>query len=145
MKITSPSININNQIDKKYTCDGENINPPLRFSELPANTKSLVLIMDDPDAPNGTWVHWIIWNISPEIKEIAENSLPLGSIQGKTSSRNSYNGPCPPKGTHRYFFKLYALDTVLDINDQTDAKKLLSIIDKHIIEQTELVGLYQRK
>lgn len=144
MKITSPAFENNTSIPAKYTCEGANISPPLAFSDVPENTKSLVLIMDDPDAPIGTWVHWVLWNINPKITEIPENSVPSDAMQGKTSRQNSYGGPCPPSGVHRYFFKLFALDTILDISDQTDANGLVKVINKNIIAQAELIGLYQR-
>jgi Raf kinase inhibitor-like YbhB/YbcL family protein len=144
MNISSPQFLNNKPIPAKYTCDGENTSPPLVFSDVPENAKSLVLIMDDPDAPMGTWIHWVLWNIDPKIKEIPENSMPSGAVQGKTSRQNSYGGPCPPNGIHRYFFKLFALDTTLDISSQTDANSLIKIINKNIIAKTELIGLYQR-
>src|SRR3989344_873103 len=116
MNLSSPAFEHHQPIPAKYTCDGENINPLLQFSDIPDSTKSLVLIMDDPDAPAGLWVHWTIWNIDPGTAEIAENSVPPGSIEGVTSfGKPGYGGPCPPSGTHRYFFKFFALDTKLDI------------------------------
>lgn len=144
MNISSPKFINNQTIPAKYTCDGENINPPLSFSEVPKNAESLVLIMDDPDAPTGTWVHWVVWNIDPKTTEIPENSVPASVVQGKTNRENSYGGPCPPSGTHRYFFKLFALNKILDISGQTDANNLMKIIDKNIIARAELIGLYKR-
>lgn len=144
MNISSPKFLNNQHIPAKYTCDGEGINPPLQFSSVPENAKSLVLIMLDPDAPSGTWIHWLLWNIDPSLKTIQENSVPAGAVQGKTSQQNAYGGPCPPSGTHRYFFKLFALNTTLDISSETNADDLAKIIDKHIITKAELIGLYER-
>lgn len=145
MKIESPAFQHNQPLPAKFTCDGQNINPPLVFSEVPVETKSLVLIMDDPDAPMGTWVHWTVWNISPQIKEIAENSLPPGAVEGITSfGKPGYGGPCPPSGTHRYFFKLYALDTTLTLEPSTDKQTLEKALEGHLLAQAELIGLYSR-
>ena len=130
------------KIPSKYTCDGEDINPPLEIEEIPVGAESLVLIVDDPDAPMGTWDHWIVWNI-PIVTKINEDSVP--GIQGKNSwERNDYGGPCPPSGTHRYFFKLYALDTTLDIDYNSTKKEVEKVMDGHIISHTQLVGLYSR-
>lgn len=131
MKISSSAFGNNEYIPSKYTCDGENINPSLEFSGVP-DSQSLVLIMDDPDAPMGTWVHWIIWNIDSKTTGIKENSVPIGAIQGKNSSAtNKYIGPCPPSGTHRYFFKLYSLDVKLDLAPDTDKAGLEKAIQGH--------------
>ncbi len=145
MKISSLSFQDNQIIPSKYTCDGENINPPLSFSDIPKEAKSLVLIVDDPDAPVGLWVHWLVWNISPETKEVDERSVPSGAIQGTTSfGRPGYGGPCPPSGTHRYFFKLYALDTEFNLPTSSDKSKLEQAMGGHIMAKAELVGLYSR-
>lgn len=145
MQITSSAFKNNESIPAKYTCDGENINPPLQFSAVPETAKSLALIMDDPDAPRGTFVHWTLWNISPEQKEIAANSVPAGTVEGLTSfGKPGYGGPCPPAGTHRYFFKLYALDELLDLNPDADKAKLEQAMEGHVLAQAELVGLYSR-
>lgn len=146
MKIKSSAFVNNDNIPSKYTCDGEDINPPLQFSNVPEKAKSLVLIVDDPDAPMGTWDHWTVWNIDPEITEIAENSVPQGAIEGMQSwKRTGYGGPCPPSGTHRYFFKLYALDTKLDLNSHTHKEKVVKVMKDHVLAKTELIGLYSRK
>lgn len=143
MKITSVFAN-NTKIPSKYTCDGENINPPLSFSDIPANARSLVLIMEDPDAPSGTWVHWIVFNIIPETNEISENSLPENAAEGMTSfGEKGYGGPCPPSGVHRYFFKLYALDTVLELKNP-DKTELEEKMQSHILDEAEIIGLYSR-
>lgn len=145
MKIQSPAFEQNQPIPAKYTCDGENISPPLVISEVPEGTESLVLICDDPDAPAGTWVHWTLWNIPPHTKEIPENSAPAGASEGTTSFGNTgYGGPCPPSGTHRYFFKLYALDKTLDLPPAASPEQLQEAMEGHILESAELVGLYQR-
>jgi Raf kinase inhibitor-like YbhB/YbcL family protein len=146
MRITSTAFKDNWQIPKKYTCDGENINPPLTFHEVPEGAESLVLIVDDPDAPRGTFTHWTVWNINPRISLVKENSVPEGAIQGMTDfGRQGYGGPCPPFGTHRYFFKLYALDTVLDLDSSATVTNLERAMEGHILERAELVGLYQRQ
>lgn len=145
MKISSPTFEHNQNIPSKYTCDGENINPPLKFLDIPENAQSLVLISDDPDAPMGTWVHWTIWNIDPKTTEILENSVPQGVVEGTTSFGNTgYGGPCPPSGTHRYFFKLYALDIMLDLPISTTVQALEKAVQGHILAQAELIGLYKR-
>lgn len=146
MKIQSPAFQHNENIPAKYTCDGEGINPPLQFLDVPGNAKSLVLISDDPDAPMGTWVHWTIWNIDTKITEIAENSVPADAVEGTTSFGNvGYGGPCPPSGVHRYFFKLYALDTVLDLPAGANIKELETAIQGHALGNAEFIGLYSRR
>ncbi len=146
MKIESTAFKDNKLIPPKYTCDGENINPPLVISDVPENAKSLVLVVDDPDAPGGTWVHWTVWNISPNIKEIPENSCPQNSVEGMTDSGSSgYSGPCPPYGTHRYFFKLFALNTTLDLDTSVEAADIEKEVEENILEKAQLVGLYRRQ
>ncbi len=146
MKLQSPTFQPNEFIPSKYTCDGGNVNPPLQFSGVPDSAQSLTLIVDDPDAPAGTWVHWIIFGIDPKIKEIKENSLPEKAVQGMTSfGRIGYGGPCPPSGTHRYFFKLYALDQDLNFDDTPTKDALERAMAGHILDSAELIGLYQRK
>lgn len=157
MKLESPVFEHNGAIPAKYTCDGENIIPPLRISEAPEGTQGLVLIMDDPDVPknlrpDGVFDHWLVWNIPPEVSEILEGQdLPAGRqdqwVVGKnTSGRIGYTGPCPPDREHRYFFKLYALDTILDLPAETTTKAdLESAIAGHILERTELMGRYNRR
>lgn len=147
MKIASPEFSHNGSIPSKFTCDGGNINPPLSFEGVPSGTKSLALIMDDPDAPRGTWVHWVLWNISPEAKGIGENSTPKEAMMGVNDSRKNgdYGGPCPPSGTHRYFFKLYALDTALSLDKGSEKAELEKAMEGHILAQAELIGLYKRR
>lgn len=132
-------------IPEKYTCDGENVNPPLKFSEVSENAKSLALIFDDPDSPSGTWTHWTIFNIDPKVTEINENSTPENSVLGKTTfGAVGYGGPCPGSGEHRYVFKLFALDIVLNLKEGTDINQLEQAINEHVIEKCELIGKYQR-
>jgi len=132
----------------KYTCDGENISPPLRISGVPEGTKSFVLIMDDPDAikPAGKiWDHWIVFNIPPDTTEIPESHEPEGVHGIGTGNNLEYSGPCPPDAEHKYIFKLYALDTLLDLTAGVTKIEVENAIKKHIIEQAELAGLYNRQ
>ena len=142
MRLTSPDFENNNHIPKKFTCQGSDINPTLIISDIPDNTKSLALIVDDPDAPMGTWVHWVVFNI-PVTGRIDENSVP--GTQGVTSNgRAGYHGPCPPSGTHRYFFYIYALDTDLDMQETIGKDELEAAMDGHILDKSELIGLYKK-
>jgi Raf kinase inhibitor-like YbhB/YbcL family protein len=128
----------------EYTCDGKDINPPLSIAHVPAEAVSLALVLRDPDAPSGTFIHWVIWNIDPKTKTIEENSVPAGAIQGLTTDkRNYYVGPCPPSGTHRYVFTLYALDTGLSLNESTTVDQLEAAMENHIIKQTDLTAKYR--
>ena len=143
MQITSPVFQNEGYIPTKYTCKGEGINPPLRFSGILQGAVSLALIVDDPDAHSGTWTHWTVWNIDPSTSEIAENSVPNGSIEGTTSAGNKgYHGPCPPSGVHRYFFKLYALDIKLQLDSKATVDNLNNAIQGHILDQAELMGKF---
>lgn len=141
--ITSSAFTHQGMIPSKYTCDGGNINPPLHIEEIPDGTKSMVLIVDDPDAPSGTWDHWVVWDIPPG-NDIAENSIP--GTEGLNSwNKNQYGGPCcPPTSTHRYFFKVYALDIMLDLDKNSDKKDVLNAMEGHVLAKGELVGLYKR-
>lgn len=142
MKISSPEFAHNQLIPKKFTCEGEDVNPPLVIEDVPAKAKSLALIMDDPDAPLGTWVHWVVFNL-PVISRIEENSIP--GKQGITNSGSKeYHGPCPPSGTHRYYFKVYALDRMLDLKEGISKGVLEKTMQGHILAQAELIGLYKR-
>ncbi len=146
MRLTSPVFNNNDFLPDKYACRGANVNPPLVIDDVPAGTQSLVLIVDDPDAPAGTWTHWLVWNIKPEITEIAENSVPAGAVEGTTSwGKPGYDGPCPPSGTHRYFFKVFALNTVLDLPPTMTAERLLAAIQDHLLARAEIVAKYSKK
>lgn len=143
MTLTSPSFNQNEAIPPQFSCDGEDISPELAWTGVPDGTASLVLIMDDPDAPIGTWDHWLLFNMPPDL-----DGLPQGGTAGTDGSnswnRTGYGGPCPPGGTHRYFFKLYALDTTLDLPGGTAKGALEASMDGHILGQTELMGTYTR-
>jgi Raf kinase inhibitor-like YbhB/YbcL family protein len=151
IQVTSPAFQNEGMIPSKYTADGGNVSPPLKFGSVPEDSKSLALISDDPDAPMGTWVHWVVWNIKPDTKELAENvppdkTLPDGSKQGITSfGRHGYGGPAPPSGTHRYYFKIYALDTELNLPEKSGRKELLKAMEGHIIAQGQLMGKYKRR
>ena len=147
MNIQSSDFENGKEIPSKFTCDGEGINPSLIISDVPVGAKSLALIMDDPDATRGvTWDHWVMWNIAPDTTEIKENTVPAGAVQGENSwPKNEYGGPCPPNNSHRYFFKLYALDTVLDLSKTSQSKDLVEVMQGHILAETELMGIYQRK
>ncbi len=145
MQITSPNFQNGGAIPVLYTCTGENMNPELRFSDLPPGTKSLALIMDDPDAPRGTFLHWTIWNIGPTETRIGENSKPVGAVEGKTSTgKPGYVGPCPPSGTHRYFFRLYALNTLLSLAPGADRESLEVAMQSHTLGQAELMGTFSK-
>lgn len=131
-------------IPLEYTCDGSDVSPSLSFSGVPEGTKSLALIMDDPDAPMGTFVHWLVWNISPTKSGIVKAEK-LSEPQGTTDfGTKGYGGPCPPSGTHRYFFKLYALDTMLDLKDGSKKLDLENAMNEHIIDKAELIAKYSR-
>lgn len=144
--ISSKAFKDNGDIPEKYTCDGTDINPPLKIDNIPDNAKSLALIVDDPDAPAGTWVHWVLWNISPDIKEINEDDVPKNAKHGINDfGKHDYGGPCPPSGTHRYFFKLYALDSTPDLSNNAKKADLEKAMKGHIIEQAQIIGLYKKK
>lgn len=143
--LTSSAFKDGQSIPSKYTCDGEDINPPLEISGVSINAKSLALIMDDPDAPVGVWTHWVKWNIPANTTSIPEGQEPQG-VSGKGTGENlSYKGPCPPDKEHRYFFKLYALDAILNLQEGADKKELEETMKGHILQQAELMGLYNRK
>lgn len=143
--ISSDAFANGKRIPKKYTCQGDNISPQLSWDSV-KEAKSYVLLVDDPDAPNGTVDHWVVFNINPTINQIAEGSSPQGAIQGlNTYRQNRYKGPCPPSGTHRYFFKLYALNHVLDLNPNVKKKDVEEAIKPYIINQTELMGTYSKE
>lgn len=156
IKITSSAFAEGEMIPKKYSCDGERISPPLKWENIPEDAKSLVLISDDPDAPAGTWVHWVVYDMSPNIKELPEaipsvdllediEGLNITGKQGINSAhRIGYYPPCPPSGTHRYFFKIYALDLMLNLNTGASKKKVLKAMEGHIIAQGQLMGKYKR-
>jgi Raf kinase inhibitor-like YbhB/YbcL family protein len=142
LKVSSTSFQNEGMIPSKYTCDGKNINPPLDIKQIPEEAKCLVLIIDDPDAPGATWVHWVVWNI-PVTHHIKENEI-HGSEGINDFHQHHYGGPCPPSGTHRYFFKIYALDALLDLPADTTKTELEKAMSEHIMAFGELVGLYKR-
>lgn len=145
MIIDSPAFENHQSIPARYTCDGEDISPELRISGTPQGTKSLALVVDDPDAPMGTFDHWIVWNIDPSISSINEATQPgTGGLNDFRDTK--YRGPCPPRGKpHRYFFKLYALDTSLNIPEGSTKESLEEAMYGHILGKGELVGTYQRQ
>lgn len=147
MKITSPVLENNGNIPRKYTCDDAGINPPLEFSDVPADAKSLALIFHDPDAPvAGGFAHWVIFNIDPAASGIKENSAPASGAEGtNSSSKTGYTSPCPPSGIHHYQFKLYALDKTLDLNSSAKREDVEKAMKGHILNEAMLVGLYQRQ
>ncbi|WP_406662568.1 YbhB/YbcL family Raf kinase inhibitor-like protein [Methanolobus sp. ZRKC3] len=143
MNVSSSAFEHNGMIPQIYTCDGDNINPPLEFGNIPEETRSLAVIVDDPDAPRGTFTHWVVWDIEPGLN-IEENSVP--GIEGLNDiGKANYVGPCPPSGTHRYFFTVYALDTQLDIEAGASRQDLEDIMEGHILAKGQLMGTYSRK
>lgn len=145
--LKSPVFEEGSFIPKKYTCDGDDISPPLKWEGAPGATKSYVLMMDDPDAPVGTWDHWVLFNIPLAIGDLPEGikTPPDGATEGKNSwGRTGYGGPCPPEGTHRYVFKLYALDQNLSLASGSSKKEIERAMAGHILAQSELVGKYVR-
>lgn len=147
MEVTSNAFKTNGQIPLRYTCDGENVNPSLKIMKIPEQAKSIALIVDDPDAPAKTWVHWIVFDIpvSGSELEISEGENPE-SIKGINDFKKlGYGGPCPPSGTHRYFFKAYALDKELGLNEGAAKKQVEKAMKGHILDSAELIGLYSRQ
>ena len=152
MRISSPAFKDKQTLPVQYTCDGENISPPLEFGEIPTNAKSLVLLMEDPDtprdvSPDGMWDHWIVYNIPPTTTVVELGQNPPGVLGLNTSGGRTYQPACPPSGEHRYFFKLIALDSLLEFDDPSKVTKKIieDEMEDHIIDQAELVGLYSRK
>jgi Raf kinase inhibitor-like YbhB/YbcL family protein len=146
MKLTSDAFSNNSPIPSIYSGDEDNINPPLKISEVPDNAQSLLLIVDDPDAPMGTFTHWLMWNIDPNTQEIGENDWPEGAEQGLNDAGElGYTGPKPPSGTHRYFFKLYALDKKIDAPSNINREDLEKMAQESMIEKAELIGTYSRE
>jgi Raf kinase inhibitor-like YbhB/YbcL family protein len=150
IKVTSKAFQDGGMIPKEYTCDGANISPPLAWDSVPGGAKSLALIADDPDAPAKTWVHWVLYGLPASVKELPENVPPQekiagGGTQGKNDfNKLGYGGPCPPSGTHRYYFKLYALDTELALNAGSTKDQLLKAMEGHILAEGQLIGKYTR-
>lgn len=146
MRIESSAFTHEGWIPKQYSCKGLDVSPPLQWVDVPKGTQSLVLIVDDPDAPMGLWTHWVLFNIAPTQTVLATNaSLPAGAISGKNSwGHTGYGGPCPPSGTHRYFFKLYALDTLLTLTALATQQEVLKAIQPHILAEAELMGHFSK-
>ncbi len=146
MKITSPAFQEGGTIPEKFSKSGQNVSPELRIEGAPAEAKSLALIVDDPDAPVGLFTHWLVWNIDPKTTEIAENSVPKGALQGTNDfPGRGYDGPQPPSGTHRYYFKIFALDRMLDLKSGAKRRDVDAAIQGHVIAQGELMGRYSKK
>ncbi len=143
MKVTSPVFQENDSIPKRYTADAENINPPLHIEDVPGNAKSLALIVEDPDAPNGIFHHWVLFNVNPRTTDIKENSVPVIATQGRNDfGQLEYGGPKPPSGEHHYFFNVYALDTVLGLPRGSKPEELEREMKGHILDQAALMGRY---
>ena len=140
LTISSPAFSEWEEIPIKYSCKGENINPPLHIGSIPPGTESLAIIIEDPDAPSGVFDHWVVWNIPP-VKDIEENAN-TGTPGGNSKNQLGYTGPCPPAGTHRYLFKVYALDSMLDMPVGTHKKNLLESMKEHVLAGGELVGRF---
>jgi len=152
IQVTSPAFSEGGSIPSKYTCDGQNVSPPLRWNAIPEGTKSIALIVDDPDAPHGDWVHWVVYDLPASIRDLAERVPPdekylgNGGRQGTTDfGKIGYGGPCPPSGTHRYFFKVYALDKTLGLSPGATKSQLLKAMEGHVLAQGQLMGKYARK
>jgi len=151
MKLESSAFTNEGMVPAKYTCDGNDVSPPLTWSGVPGGTKSLALIADDPDAPMGEWVHWVVWNIPPSITALTENisadrRLDDGMRQGINDfKRAGYGGPCPPGGTHRYYFKLYALDADINLGERAGKSELENAMKGHVLAEAQLMGRYARK
>ena len=150
--LTSSAFPNEGEIPMQFTCDGEDLSPPLSFTDVPEGARSLALIVDDPDAPDPaaprmTWVHWVLYNLPADASGLAESvtDLPAGTLQGINDwKRTGYGGPCPPIGTHRYFFKLYALDTTLELEAGATKQELLDAMAGHVLAEGELIGVYER-
>ncbi|HEB97515.1 MAG TPA: YbhB/YbcL family Raf kinase inhibitor-like protein [Sedimenticola thiotaurini] len=155
LTLRSPAFAAGEPIPQRYTCEGDDISPPLEWSGVPAGTRSLALVVDDPDAPDPaaprmTWVHWLVYDLPPDSgglqESVAEREFPPGTRLGRNDFRRTrYGGPCPPIGTHRYFFKLYALDTVLPDLAEPDKAALLRAMEGHVLERAELMGTYRKQ
>ena len=146
ISITSPSFQAGGDIPTKFTCNGTNVSPELQISSVPNEAKSVVLIVDDPDAPRGLFTHWIVWNIDPKTTRVAENSAPAAGVQGTNDfGKRNYGGPCPPSGMHRYFFKIFALDTKLELKPGARRAELDAAMRGHVLAQGELMARYSHK
>lgn len=144
MKITSDSFTQDARIPAKHTCDGEDVSPPLSFREVPPTASSLALVVDDPDAPAGVWDHWVVWNVPPASGGLAEGATPEGVVGRNSWNRSAWGGPCPPRGEHRYVFRLFALDTKLDLPPSAGRAELERTMKGHVLAKAELTGRYAR-
>lgn len=146
MNITSPVFENDRPIPKRYSCEGIGVNPPLTISDPPDNAESLALIVHDPDAPNGDFIHWLLWNIDPSVDLIAEGSAPFGSVEGTNGAGElGWTAPCPPYGMHHYEFDLYALDTKLDMPEKGSKIEFFQALEGHVLQKVTLVGLYEKE
>ncbi len=145
MKISSPAFANGQSIPPKYTCDGGDTSPPLAFADVPPSAKSLALVVDDPDAPGGTFDHWIVWNIPANTAAVAEGQPPQGVAGRNDFGKNAYGGPCPPSGEHRYQFKLYALDATINLQPSSGKKDLERAMSGHTVAEAQMMGRYKRK
>jgi Raf kinase inhibitor-like YbhB/YbcL family protein len=144
MKLKSKDFADNSSIPAEFTCNGRNVSPQLSWEDVPQGTKSFALSVTDPDAPGGTWIHWLVYNISKELKEIERGGLPEGAKEAENDfGRKAYGGPCPPSGTHRYIFTIYALDTKQ--LDDLNKRRFFDIVEEHVIEKAVIKGLYKRR
>jgi Raf kinase inhibitor-like YbhB/YbcL family protein len=144
MRVSSPAFAADQSIPSKYTCDGEDLIPPLEFTNVPPNAKALALIVDDPDAPMGTWDHWLIWNIPASTTRVVEGKAPEGVTGRNSWNKNAWGGPCPPDREHRYFFRMYALDTMLNLPPSARKSDLQKAMEGHTVAEAELMGRYDR-
>ncbi len=145
ISLTSPAYGEGEMIPARFTADGKDLHPPYRMNGVPEEARSLALLMEDPDAPAGTWVHWVVWNLPPDLRELPEGSLPSGAVEGLNSwGRKGYGGPSPPGGTHRYILELYALDTRLELPPSTTAAGLRKAVAGHVLARGRLMGRYRR-
>ncbi len=145
MKVTSSAFQEGGNIPSKFTCDGDNASPPLQIAGVPSEAKTLVLIADDPDAPGGLFTHWLVWNIPPQTNSIAEGSAPKGVHGTNDFGKSGYGAPCPPSGTHRYYFRVFALDRELTLPAGAKRSQLNGAMKGHVVAQGELMGRYSRK
>lgn len=147
MELTSPEFNDGDPIPRTYTCDGEDASPPLRWSDVPDNTATLALTCEDPDAPGGTFVHWVLWGVDPTPDDLAEGETPAGAVQGRNGfGKSGYGGPCPPPGhgTHHYHFTLYALSEAISLGEGASIDELRGAMEGKVLAHAELVGTYER-
>ncbi len=146
MNLSSPAFSNEGDLPKKYACDGEKMSPPLAVGDVPMGAKSLALVVEDPDAPSGMFTHWTVWNINPAITEIGENSVPSAGIEGKTSANSvGYVSPCPPSGTHRYYFRMYAINNSLDLARGASVDDLKRAMKGRVLDSAELMARYAKQ